>query len=51
MTPFQLHLGRKPRTAITNLIGHPECLLLQNDKGEIHFSSTGGIADLQYKRL
>ena len=27
MTPFQLHLGWKPRTAITNLIGQPECLL------------------------
>ena len=21
MTPFQMHFGRKPRTAITNLIG------------------------------
>ena len=27
MTPFQMHYGRKPRTAITNLIGRPECLL------------------------
>ena len=27
MTPFQIHLGRKPRTALTNLIGKPECLL------------------------
>ena len=27
MTPFQMHFGRKPRTAITNLIGQPECLL------------------------
>ena len=27
MTPFKLHFGRKPRTAITNLIGRPECLL------------------------
>ena len=27
MTPFQMHFGRKPRTAITNLIGRPECLL------------------------
>ena len=27
MTPFQLHLRRKPRTAITNLNGQPECLL------------------------
>ena len=27
MTPFQMHLGRKPRTALTNLIGKPECLL------------------------
>ena len=25
MTPFQMHFGRKPRTAITNLIGRPEC--------------------------
>ena len=24
-TPFQMHLGRKPRTALTNLIGKPEC--------------------------
>ena len=24
MTPFQMHFGRKPRTAITNLIGQPE---------------------------
>ena len=27
MTPFQMNFGRKPRTAITNLIGKPECLL------------------------
>ena len=27
MTPFQMHFGRKPRTAITNLIGQPEGLL------------------------
>ena len=27
MTPFQMHFGRKPRTAKTNLIGQPECLL------------------------
>ena len=27
MTPFQMHFGRKHRTAITNLIGQPECLL------------------------
>ena len=27
MTPFQMHLGRKPRTVLTNLIGKPECLL------------------------
>ena len=27
MTPFQMPFGRKPRTAITNLIGRPECLL------------------------
>ena len=27
MTPFQMHYGRKPRTAITNLIGQPQCLL------------------------
>ena len=27
MTPFQMHLGRRPRTALTNLIGKPECLL------------------------
>ena len=27
MTPFEMHLGRKPRTALTNLIGKPECLL------------------------
>ena len=27
LTPFQMHFGRKPRTAITNLIGRPECLL------------------------
>ena len=27
MTPFRMHFGRKPRTAITNLIGQPECLL------------------------
>ena len=27
MTPFQMHLGRKPRTALTNLIGKPEYLL------------------------
>ena len=26
MTPFQMHLGRKPRTALINLIGKPECL-------------------------
>ena len=31
MTPFQMHLGRKPRTALTNLVDKPstlvECLL------------------------
>ena len=27
MTPFQMHLGRKPRTAQTTLIGKSECLL------------------------
>ena len=27
MTPFQRHLVRKPRTALTNLSGKPECLL------------------------
>ena len=27
MTPFQNHFGHKLRTAITNLIGQPECLL------------------------
>ena len=27
MTPFQMHIERKPRTAITNLVGQPECLL------------------------
>ena len=27
MTLFQMHFGRKPGTAITNLIGNPECLL------------------------
>ena len=27
MTPFQMHFGRKPRTAVTNLISQPSCLL------------------------
>ena len=27
MTPFQKHLGRRPRTALSNLIDKPECLL------------------------
>ena len=27
MTPFQMRFGRKLRTAITNLIGQPECIL------------------------
>ena len=27
MTPFQMHLGRKPRTALTNIISKSECLL------------------------
>ena len=27
LTPFQMHLGKKPRTALTNLIDKPECLL------------------------
>ena len=27
LTPFQIHLGRKPRTALTNSIGKPDCLL------------------------
>ena len=26
MTPFQMHLGRKLRTAFSNLIGQPSCL-------------------------
>ena len=26
-TPFQMHLGRRPRTALSNLIDKPECLL------------------------
>ena len=32
MTPFQMHFGRKPCTAITNLIGQPECLLSNRKK-------------------
>ena len=27
MTPFQMHSGRRPRTALSNLIDKPECLL------------------------
>ena len=27
MMPIQMHFGNQPRTAITNLIGQPECLL------------------------
>ena len=27
MTPFLMQLGRKPLTALINLIGKPECLL------------------------
>ena len=27
MTLFQVQFGRKPRTAITNMIGQPQCLL------------------------
>ena len=27
MTPFQMHLGKKPRTALTSTIGKSECLL------------------------
>ena len=27
MTPFQIHLGRRPRTTLTDSIGKPECLL------------------------
>ena len=27
LTPFQMHLGRKPRTALINIIGKSECLL------------------------
>ena len=26
MTPFQMHLGRRPRTALSNLMDKPECL-------------------------
>ena len=32
MTPFQMHFGRKRRTAITNLIGQLECLLSNRKK-------------------
>ena len=32
MTPFQMHFGRKPRTAITNLIGRPESFLSNWEK-------------------
>ena len=27
MTPFQMHFGRKPHTALTSVIGKPDCLL------------------------
>ena len=42
MTPFQMHYGRKPRTAITNLIGRPECLLSNWKKiiDQLRFSTT-----------
>ena len=53
MTPFQLHLARKPRRTLTNLIRQPECLLskLEKDTGEIHFSPTGRTAHLHDKLL
>ena len=45
-TPFQLHPGRKPRTAITNLIGQPECLL-SNGKKTLTKSISAQSAELQ----
>ena len=39
MTPFQMHLGRKPRTALTNLIGKPECLLFNWKRTLTNYSS------------
>ena len=39
MTPFQMHLGREPRTALTNLVGKPECLLSNWKKTLTNFIS------------
>ena len=53
MTPFQMHLGRRPRTALTNLIGKPECLL-SNWKRTITnyiFSTTDGTTGSKNERL
>ena len=39
MTPFQMHFGQKPPTAITNLIGQPECLLSNWKKTLTNYTS------------
>ena len=52
MTPFQMHLGRKPRTALTNLIGNPECLLSNwKNINQLYFSTTDGATGSHHQRL
>ena len=55
MTPFRMHFGQKPRTAITNLIGQPDCLLSNWKIGKryrpITFQTTIGASNVYYKRL
>ena len=54
MTPFQMHFRPKPRTAITNLIGQPECLLSNWKKTLTNYISaqpTEGAPNVHHKRL
>ena len=47
MTPCQMHLGRIPRTALTNLIGKPEGLLSNWRKTLTNYFSAQ-LTDLQF---
>ena len=51
MTPFQMHLGRKPRTALISLIGKPECLLSNWKRTLTNYISAQPESELQAKTI